>query len=68
MIHNLNAVLDTTERHHDQLDSTIDKFEGLITGLKDRAAPLAEGSAHISNAAGTIADLLSDNRGLLRAR
>jgi len=66
VIHNLNVVLDTTERHHDQLDSTIDKFEGLITGLKDRAAPLAEGSAHISNAAGTIADLLSDNRALLR--
>jgi phospholipid/cholesterol/gamma-HCH transport system substrate-binding protein len=66
VIHNLNIVLDTTERHHDQLDSTIDKFEGLITGLKDRAAPLAEGTAHISNAAGTIADLLSDNRALLR--
>ena len=66
VIHNLNVVLDTTERHHDQLDSTIDKFEGLITGLKDRAAPLADGSAHISNAAGTIADLLSDNRALLR--
>ncbi len=66
VIHNLNTVLDTTERHHDQLDSTIDKFEGLITGLKDRAVPLADGTAHISNAAGTIADLLADNRALLR--
>jgi phospholipid/cholesterol/gamma-HCH transport system substrate-binding protein len=66
VIHNLNTVLDTTERHHDQLDSTIDKFEGLITGLKDRAAPLAGGAAHISNAAGTVADLLSDNRALVR--
>ena len=28
VIHNLNTVLQTTERHHDQLDSTIDKFEG----------------------------------------
>jgi phospholipid/cholesterol/gamma-HCH transport system substrate-binding protein len=65
VIHNLNVVLDTTERHHDQLDSTIDKFEGLITALKDRAAPLADGSAHISSAAGTIADLLADNRTLL---
>ena len=67
VIHNLNVVLDTTERHHDQLDSTIDKFEGLITGLKDRAAPLADGSAHISNAAGTISDLLADNRALVRS-
>ena len=66
VIHNLNTVLDTTERHHDQLDSTIDKFEGLITGLKDRAVPLADGAAHISNAAGTIADLLADNRALVR--
>jgi phospholipid/cholesterol/gamma-HCH transport system substrate-binding protein len=67
VIHNLNTVLDTTERHHDQLDSTIDKFEGLITALKDRAVPLADGTAHISNAAGTISDLLSDNRALLRS-
>ncbi len=66
VIHNLNTVLDTTERHHDQLDTTIDKFEGLITGLKDRAGPLADGTAHISNAAGTVADLLADNRALLR--
>lgn len=66
VIHNLNTVLETTERHHDQLDSTIDKFEGLITGLKERAAPLADGTAHISSAAGTIADLLSDNRALVR--
>lgn len=66
VIHNLNTVLQTTERHHDQLDSTIDKFEGLITGLKDRAAPLADGTAHISNAAGTVSDLLADNRALVR--
>jgi len=66
VIHNLNVVLDTTERHHDQLDSTIDKFEGLITGLKDRAGSLADGTAHISDAAGTVAELLADNRALLR--
>ena len=65
MINNLNTVLDTTDRHHDQVDATIDKFEALITGLKDRAAPLADGTAHISNAAGTVADLLADNRPLL---
>jgi phospholipid/cholesterol/gamma-HCH transport system substrate-binding protein len=66
VIHNLNTVLDATERHHDQLDTTIDKFEGLIAGLKNRADPLADGTAHISNAAGTVSDLLADNRALLR--
>ena len=65
VIHNLNTVLDTTVRHRDQFDATIDKFEVLITGLKDRADPLADGTAHISNAAGTVADLLADNRALL---
>src|ERR1700728_227371 len=65
VIHNLNTVLDTTVRHRDQFDVTIDKFEVLITGLKDRATPLADGTAHISNAAGTVADLLGDNRALV---
>src|SRR6201994_2109821 len=48
VITNLNTVLDTTVRHRKQFDQTIDKFELLITSLKDRAAPLAEGTAHIS--------------------
>ena len=65
VITNLNTVLDTTVRHRKQFDETIDKFQVLITGLKDRAAPLAEGTAHISDAAGTVADLLADNRALL---
>jgi phospholipid/cholesterol/gamma-HCH transport system substrate-binding protein len=65
VITNLNTVLDTTVRHRKQFDETIDKFEVLISGLKDRAAPLAEGTAHISDAAGTVADLLTDNRALL---
>ena len=38
VITNLNTVLDTTVRHRKQFDQTIDKFELLITGLKDRAA------------------------------
>jgi phospholipid/cholesterol/gamma-HCH transport system substrate-binding protein len=66
VINNLNTVLDTTVRHREQFDATVDKFESLITGLKDRAAPLADGTAHISEAAGTVADLLADNRGLIR--
>ena len=65
VITNLNTVLDTTVRHREQFDATIDKFEVLISGLKGRAAELADGTAHISNAAGTVADLLADNRALL---
>jgi phospholipid/cholesterol/gamma-HCH transport system substrate-binding protein len=65
VITNLNTVLDTTVRHRKQFDQTIDKFELLITSLKDRATPLADGAAHISNAAATVADLLADNRSLL---
>ena len=37
----------------------------LITGLKNRADPLAAEAAHISNAAGTLADLLGEDRPLL---
>jgi phospholipid/cholesterol/gamma-HCH transport system substrate-binding protein len=66
VISNLNTVLDTTVRHREQFDATVDKFEQLITGLKDRAAPLADGTAHISEAAGTVSDLLADNRSLIR--
>jgi phospholipid/cholesterol/gamma-HCH transport system substrate-binding protein len=65
VITNLNTVLENTVRHRDQFDATIDKFDVLITSLKDRADPLADATAHISNAAGTVADLLADNRALL---
>jgi phospholipid/cholesterol/gamma-HCH transport system substrate-binding protein len=65
VIKNLNVVLDTTVKHRKQFDETIDNFEKLITGLKNHADPLAAGIANISNAAGTVADLLADNRSLL---
>jgi phospholipid/cholesterol/gamma-HCH transport system substrate-binding protein len=65
VITNLNTVLDTTVKHRKEFDDTINNFELLITGLKTRAGPLAAGTAHISNAAGTVADLLADNRALL---
>jgi phospholipid/cholesterol/gamma-HCH transport system substrate-binding protein len=65
VIANLNTVLQTTAKHRNQFDQTIDKFELLITGLKDRAGLLADGTTHISDAAGTVADLLADNRALL---
>ncbi len=65
VVKNLNIVLDTTVRHRKQFDETVDNFEKLITGLKNHADPLAAGTANISNAAGTVADLLADNRALL---
>jgi phospholipid/cholesterol/gamma-HCH transport system substrate-binding protein len=65
VIKNLNIVLDTTVRHREQFDQTVNNFEKLITGLNNHAEPLAAGVANISNAAGTVADLLADNRALL---
>ena len=66
VIANLNTVLDTTVKHRKQFDDTVNNFELLITALKERADPLAGGTAHISNAAATVADLLADNRALVR--
>ena len=63
MVKNLNIVLDTTVRHRQQFDQTVDNLEVLITGLKNHADPLAAGTANISNAAGTVADLLAEDRG-----
>jgi phospholipid/cholesterol/gamma-HCH transport system substrate-binding protein len=65
VVKNLNIVLDTTVRHRKEFDQTVDNFEKLITGLTNHADPLAAGVAHISDAAGTVADLLADNRALL---
>jgi phospholipid/cholesterol/gamma-HCH transport system substrate-binding protein len=67
VIDNLNTVLDTTVKHQTQFDDTVNNLEILITSLKDRADPLADSAANISNAAGTVADLLADDRPLLHA-
>ena len=66
VIRNLNTVLDTTVRHQEQFDETLVNFERLITGLKNRADPIASSVADISDAAGTVAHLLTDNRPLLQ--
>jgi phospholipid/cholesterol/gamma-HCH transport system substrate-binding protein len=66
VIRNLNSVLDTTVQHQQQFDETVHNFEVLITGLKNRADPIATSTASISDAAGTVADLLADNRPLLQ--
>src|ERR1700733_9096035 len=65
VVKNLNIVLDTTVRHRKEFDQSVDKLEVLITGLKDHGDQLAGGTAHISNAAGTVADLLAEDRALL---
>ena len=65
VVKNLNVVLDTTVRHRKEFDQTVVNFERLITGLKNHADPRAAGVANISDAAGTVADLLGDNRALL---
>ena len=67
VIRNLNTVLDTTVKHQQQFDDTLVNFEKLITGLKDRRDPIASSVANISDAAGTVADLLADNRPLLQS-
>jgi phospholipid/cholesterol/gamma-HCH transport system substrate-binding protein len=66
VVNNLNTVLDTTVKHQTEFDQTVNNFEILITGLKNRADPLADAVAHISNASGTVADLLADDRPLLK--
>jgi phospholipid/cholesterol/gamma-HCH transport system substrate-binding protein len=66
VIKNLNTVLDTTVKHQTEFDQTVNNFEVLITGLKNRADPLANATANISNAAGTLGDLLRDDRPLLK--
>ncbi|MCV7172431.1 MCE family protein [Mycobacterium manitobense] len=66
VIRNLNTVLDTTVKHQKQFDETLVNFEKLITGLKNRADPIATSVGDISDAAGTVADLLADNRPLLQ--
>jgi len=66
VVRNLNTVLDTTVKHQQQFDETVQNFEKLITSLKNRADPIATSVADISDAAGSVADLLGDNRPLLQ--
>jgi phospholipid/cholesterol/gamma-HCH transport system substrate-binding protein len=67
VITNLNTVLGTVVKHQQEFDSTVNNFEILITGLKNRADPLAGAIADISNASGTLAGLLRDDRPLLQS-
>jgi len=66
VINNLNTVLGTVNKHQREFDSTVNNLEILVTGLKDRADPLAGAIADISNASTTVAGLLSEDRPLLQ--
>ena len=66
VITNLNTVLTTVNKHQRDFDQTVGNLEVLITGLKNRADPLAGAIADISDASGTLAGLLSDDRPLLQ--
>jgi len=67
VITNLNIVLGTVAKHQQEFDSTVNNFEILITGLKNRADPLSGAVADISDASGTLASLLRDDRPLLQS-
>ncbi len=66
VITNLNTVLTTVNKHQKEFDQTVSNFEVLITGLKNRADPLAGAVADISDASGTLASLLAEDRPLLQ--
>ena len=67
VINNLNTVLDTTVKHQKEFDQTVNNFEMLITGLKNRADPLADATGeHQQCRQGHSGDLLRDDRPLLK--
>lgn len=66
VITNLNTVLDTVVQHQQDFDQTVNNLQVLISGLETRADPLAEAVADISSAAGTVGDLLADERPVLQ--
>ena len=67
VIRNLNTILETTVKHENDFDHTLTNFQALIAGLESHKDAVADSTANISNAAGTIADLLGDNRSLLHS-
>ncbi|MFV0495169.1 virulence factor Mce family protein [Mycobacterium sp.] len=66
VITNLNTVLDTTVRHRQEFDGTVNNLEVLITGLSEHSDSLADGTANISSSAGTVAGLLAEDRALIK--
>ncbi|WP_136246435.1 virulence factor Mce family protein [Mycobacterium intracellulare] len=66
VVKNLNTVLDTIVKKAGEVDSTVVNLETLITGLSNHADPLADSVANLSNATGTLSQLLADNRPVLQ--
>jgi phospholipid/cholesterol/gamma-HCH transport system substrate-binding protein len=66
VVKNLNVVLATTVKHQQQFDDTLKNFQTLVSSLKDKADPIANSVADISDAAGSVSDLLGENRPLLQ--
>lgn len=67
VVTNLNSTLTTVVKHQKEFDQTVNDLEVLITGLSNRADPLAGAIADISNGTGTLAGLLRDDRPLLQS-
>ncbi|CAN5812482.1 virulence factor Mce family protein [soil metagenome] len=67
VVKNLSTVLDSVVAKAGEVDATVVNLETLITGLSAQATPLADSLASLSNATGTLGDLLGDNRPLLQS-
>ncbi|UXA18856.1 MCE family protein [Mycobacterium sp. SMC-4] len=66
VISNLNILLQTTAKHQRELDGAVVDLRNLIVGLNERGDAIADGVADIGRTAGTLADLLADNRPVLQ--
>ena len=62
VITNLNVVLGSLGDQSDQFAKAVDALAELVKGLEERRTDISTGLAHTSNAAGTVADLLSQAR------
>ncbi len=62
VITNLNTTLGTVVKHQKEFDSTVANLEVLITGLSQKADPLATAVNQIAEGSGTLGSLLRDDR------
>lgn len=62
VITNLNTVLDTVNRNDGHFDAMIDNLQQLVSGISERADPVAVALEHVSDASQTVAGLLSATR------
>lgn len=62
VITNLNTVLGTFAARDNQFSDGLNRLSQLVQGLSERKTDIATGTAHITAATGTVADLLSQAR------